>query len=226
MALLSVIVPVYNEAHTIKEILEKMHAVNLDKEIIVVEDGSTDGTDRMLKDLRSPNMKIIYHSSNRGKGAAFLTGLANATGDYVIIQDGDLEYDPREYVKLMQEMQAGGVDLVLGVRFTKGYHGLLIPRLGNRMLTGLINFLFRSDLNDFLTCYKLFRRDTLNALNLKSQGFDIDTELIIKSLKAKLRIKQVPITYVPRNYAQGKKIRIHDGVNAIFNILRFRFLKS
>ncbi len=223
MPLLSVIVPVYNESKTIREILQKIESVPLDKEIIVVEDGSTDGTDRMLKDIQLPNLKIVYHSSNRGKGAAVITGLANSGGDYVIIQDGDLEYDPREYVKLMQEMQKGDSDLVLGVRFTEGYHGLFIPRLGNQFLTKLINLLFGTKLNDYLTCYKLFRRQTMLELNLKSQGFNMDTEIIMKSIKAGLRIKQVPVTYVPRDYSQGKKIRIHDGLSAMFNIIKYRF---
>ncbi len=223
MPLLSVIIPVYNEANTIKQILEKVNSINIDKEVIVIDDGSTDSTDRILRNIDLPNLKKIYHSSNRGKGAAFLTGLSNAGGEFVIIQDADLEYDPSEYVKLMEEIKNGGTDLVLGVRFTKGYHGLLIPRLGNRFLTGFLNFLFKSSLNDFLTCYKLMRRDTLIALKLKSIYFDIDTEIITKALKNRLRIKQVPISYNPRNYNEGKKIRWTDGLWAIFYIFKYRF---
>lgn len=224
MPLLSVIVPVFNESKTIKEILEKVSLINIDKEIIVVDDGSSDGTDRLLKNISYPNLKIIYHSSNRGKGAAFLTGLANAGGEYIIIQDADLEYDPNEYLKLMEEMLKGDADLVLGARFTKGYHGLLIPRLGNRFLTGLINLLFGSNLNDFLTCYKLMRKTTIDSLNLKSNYFDIDTEIISKALKNHLRIKQIPISYNPRSYKEGKKIRWTDGAWAIIYILKYRFM--
>ncbi len=224
MPLISVIVPVYNEAKTIRQILDKINSVDIDKEIIVVDDGSFDGTDKILNDIRYDNLKIVHHSSNRGKGAALLTGLAHATGEFVIIQDADLEYNPQEYTKLMEEFMKGDADLVLGVRFTKGYRGLLIPRLGNRFLTTLLNILFGARLNDFLTCYKLFRRETINALNLKSQRFDIETEMIVKSLKKKLRIKQIPISYRPRAYSQGKKIRWLDGIYAIAGIIKYRLL--
>jgi len=223
MALLSVIVPVYNEVKTIRQILEKISTVAVDKEIIVVDDGSSDGTDKVLREIQLPNLKVIHHSSNRGKSAAFLTGLANATGEYVIIQDADLEYDPTEYVKLIDEFNKDGADIVLGSRFTEGYRGLLIPRLGNQFLTGLLNLLFGAQLNDFLTCYKLLRRDTLIKLDLKSQGFGIDTEIISKVLKRKLKIKQVPVSYKPRNYAEGKKIKWYDGIKAIASIIKYRF---
>jgi len=223
MPLLSVIVPVYNEVKTIRQILEKISTVAIDKEIIVVDDGSSDGTGKVLRDIQQPNLKVIHHSSNRGKGAAFLTGLSNATGDYVIIQDADLEYDPTEYVKLIDEFNKDGADIVLGARFTGGYRGLLIPRLGNQFLTGFLNLLFGVQLNDFLTCYKLLRRDTLNKLDLKSQGFGIDTEIVSKVLKRKLKIKQVPVSYKPRNYAEGKKIKWYDGIKAITSIIRYRF---
>lgn len=226
MPLLSVIVPVYNEAKTIRQILEKVNLVNIDKEIIVVDDGSGDGTTKILRDIKYDNLKIIYHGTNRGKGAAVLTGLANAVGEFVIIQDADLEYDPQEYIKLMEAIKKDNVDVVLGVRFTKGYHGLLIPRLGNRFVTSLLNILFGVNLNDFLTCYKLFRRDTINALNLKSQSFNIETEIIAKVIKRKLRIKQTPITYRPRSYAEGKKIRVLDGIHAIASIIKYRFRRE
>ena len=224
MPVLSVIVPVYNEAKTIRQILEKIESVNIDKEIIVVDDGSLDGTARILGDIKYYNLKIVYHSTNRGKGAAVLTGLANAVGEFVIIQDADLEYEPQEYIKLMEEIRKDDVDVVLGARFTKGYHGLLIPRLGNRFVTTMLNILFGSQLNDFLTCYKLLRRNTLVSLNLKSQSFNIETEIITKVLKRKLRVKQVPITYHPRSYAEGKKIRVLDGMHAIACIIKYRLI--
>ena len=224
MPLLSVIVPVYNEAKTIRQILEKIESVNIDKEIIVVDDGSLDGTARILGDIKYYNLKIVYHSTNRGKGAAVLTGLANAVGEFVIIQDADLEYEPQEYIKLMEEIRKDDVDVVMGARFTKGYHGLLIPRLGNRFVTTMLNILFGSQLNDFLTCYKLLRRNTLVSLNLKSQSFNIETEIITKVLKRKLRVKQVPITYHPRSYAEGKKIRVLDGMHAIACIIKYRLI--
>lgn len=224
MLLLSVIVPVYNEARTIRQILEKINSVNIDKEVIVVEDGSNDGTDKILRAINYENLKIIYHGSNRGKGAAFLTGLSNATGEFVIIQDADLEYEPQEYLRLMEVMRNSVADIVLGVRFTERYHGLLIPRIGNRFLTILLNTLFGVKINDFLTCYKLFRRATINSLDIRSQSFDMDTEIIAKALKKRMRIEQVPISYQPRNYAQGKKIRWIDGIHAILAIIKYRFL--
>jgi len=222
MPLLSVIVPVYNEVNTIRQILEKINALDIDKEIIVVDDGSCDGTSKILRDIEYANIRIIHHSSNRGKGAAFLTGLTNAKGEFVIIQDADLEYDPAEYIKLIEEIKKDNVDVVLGVRFTKGYHGLLIPKLGNRFLTGLLNILFAAQLNDFLTCYKLLRKDTLDKLKLASCGFSIDIEIIAKVLRRKLHIKQVPISYRPRSYAEGKKIKWMDGIRYIVNIIKYR----
>lgn len=224
MPILSVIVPVYNEAGTIKQIIDKIRLVNIDKEIIVVDDSSSDGTDKILRALRYNDLKVIHHSSNRGKGAAFLTGLANASGDFIIVQDADLEYDPADYIRLMDEIRKDGVGLVLGARFTKGHHGDLIPRLGNRFVTGLLNLLFGVKINDILTCYKLLRRDTALKLNLKSQGFCIDTEIIIKVIKQNLSIREVSINYNPRSYAEGKKIRAKDGIAYILNILKHRFI--
>ncbi len=223
MPLLSVIMPVYNEEKTIKQIIEKINAVSIDKEIIAVDDGSTDGTGKALREVVCPNLKVIHHSSNRGKGAAFLTALSNATGELVIIQDADLEYDPNDYLKLIEEFNKGGVDLILGARFLEGYRGMMIPRMGNRFLTGLLNVLFNTRLNDFLTCYKLLRRQTLNELGLKSSGFSIDTEIVTKILKKKLNIKQVAVSYKPRNYAEGKKIKWYDGVKDIISIIKYRY---
>jgi len=223
MPLLSVIVPVYNEAGTIKEILRKIESLDIDKEIIVVNDGSCDGTENMLSEVKGNNIKVIHHATNRGKGAAFLTGLENASGEFVIIQDADLEYDPAEYLKLLEVVKDEGTDLVFGVRFTKSYYGLLIPRLGNRFLTILINLLFGIHLNDFLTCYKLARRNTFITMDLKSQSFDIETEIVVKAIRNKLRIKQIPISYAPRSYKEGKKIRWLDGIHAIIAIIKYRF---
>ncbi len=223
MPLLSVIVPVYNEAKTIGEILEKINSVPIDKEIIVVNDGSYDGTEKILKDIKYNNLKIIHHSSNRGKGAAFLTGLSHAQGEFVIIQDADLEYDPNDYLKLMAAIKENNVDIVLGARFKKGYHGLLIHRLGNRLLTVLLNILFNVRLNDCFTCYKLFRRDTIIKLDLREQNFTIETEIVAKALKKGLRILEVPVSYSPRSYSEGKKIRCRDGFQAIKSIIKYRF---
>jgi glycosyltransferase involved in cell wall biosynthesis len=223
MPLLSVIVPVYNEAKTIRQILERINSVNIDKEIIVIDDGSFDGTEKILREIKYNNLKIIHHSSNRGKGAAFLTGLSQAQGEFIIIQDADLEYDPNDYLKLIEAIKEDNTDIVLGARFKEGYHGLLIHRLGNRLLTGLLNFLFNLKLNDCFTCYKLFRKDTINILNLKEQSFTIETEIVAKAAKKGLRIVEIPISYSPRAYSEVKKIRCRDGIRAIKSIIKYRF---
>lgn len=223
MPLLSVIVPVYNEAKTIRQILEKIYAVAIDKEIIVVDDGSSDGTGKILSDIRNDNLKIIHHSTNRGKGAAFLTGLANASGEFIIIQDADLEYDPNDYLLLFDAIKRdSSIDIVLGARFTEKSRGLLISRLGNRLITGFLNFLFGASLNDCFTCYKLFRRDTVNMLGLKSQSFNIEIEIIAKALRKNLRLLEIPVSYHPRTYKEGKKIRVVDGIKAMVSIIRYR----
>lgn len=223
MPLLSVIIPVYNEASTIKEILERINAIDIDKEVIVVDDGSFDGTSRILGDIKYDNMKLIHHTSNRGKGAAFLTGLSNATGEFVIIQDADLEYDPQDYFKLISAIKGNNADLVLGARFLKGYRGLFWHRIGNRTITWLLNILFGSRLNDSHACYKLAPRSVFNSLGLKGAGFEIDAEIVCNVLKKKMRILQVPVSYNPRSYKAGKKIRWLDGLWAIFYMFKYRF---
>ena len=224
MPQLSVIVPVYNEAKTIRQILEKIDFLTLDKEIIVVDDGSTDETGKILREIRISHLKVIHHSSNRGKGAAVLTALSHAQGEFVIIQDADLEYDPNDYSRLMQARIETNADIVLGARFTKGYKGTFIPQLGNRFLTSLMNFLFQTKLNDTFTCYKLFRRETILQLSLEAQSFDIEIEIVAKAIQKKLKIQEVPILYHPRTYAEGKKIRWKDGIRAIFSIIKYRFI--
>lgn len=224
MPQLSVIVPVYNEANTVRQILEKINSVSIDKEFIVVDDGSWDGTAGILRDINYSNLKIIHHSSNRGKGAAFLTGLAVASGEFVIIQDADLEYEPNDYSRLIAAMKEEKADLVLGARFQEGHRGLFIHRLGNRFLTGLLNLLFKSSLNDYATCYKLARKGTWDTLNLMATGFDIEVEMVCNALKKKLRILEIPISYYPRTYKEGKKIRWKDGLWAIFYLFKYRFL--
>jgi glycosyltransferase involved in cell wall biosynthesis len=220
--MLSVIVPVYNEAKTIKQVIEKILAVSIEKEIIVVDDSSTDDTGKILGDLRYENLKVIYHGSNRGKGAAVLTGLEHAAGEYVIVQDADFEYDPADYLKLMDAIQKGAGELILGARFTEGYHGMKIPKAGNRFLTGLVNKLFGVKLNDCFTCYKLMRKADLVGLSLSSSSFDIEIEILAKAIKKKMRIAEVPVTYTPRTYNEGKKIRIKDGMWAALRIFKFR----
>lgn len=226
MPLLSIIVPVYNEAETIRQILAKINTVNIDKEIIVVDNYSTDGTQDILQDiLRKKELdaaKVIYHSYNKGKGASVREGINEASGELVVIQDADLEYDPREYLNLMQPILEERADIVLGARFMVSHTGLMLHRWGNRFLTGLLNILFKCHLNDYATCYKMARKSVFASLNLEATSFDIEAEIICKALKKHLRIVEVPISYYPRSYAEGKKIRWFDGLETIISILKYR----
>lgn len=223
MPLLTVIVPAYNEEKTIRDIVEKINSVHVDKEIIVIDNGSQDETGRILRGIHLPNLRIIHHVTNRGKGGAVLTGLSKAAGQYVIIQDADLEYDPQDYALLLKAAQEQNADLVLGARFTKGYHGSPIPRMGNCFLTALFNLLFGVKLNDCLTCYKLFPTSKLPDLKLTSKNFDIEIEIISKAIRKNYKTVEVPISYHPRTYKAGKKIRWGDGLKLATTILKFRF---
>lgn len=223
MPLLSVVVPVYNESKTIRQILEKINSIDIDKEIIVVDDGSCDGTDKILREIRFSNFTVIHHTRNRGKGAAFLTGLAHSKGEFVIIQDADLEYDPNDYFKMIETIKKTNADIVLGVRFVKGYNGLFLHRIGNRVLSALFNLLFHTKLNDCFTCYKFMRRSRLNSLDLKAQRFELEVEIIARAVIKKMRIVEIPIAYHPRSYCEGKKIRFNDAFAAILTMIRFRF---
>jgi len=229
MPLLSVIVPVYNEAKTIRQILEKINSVAIEKEIIVVDNCSTDGTQDILQDILKKkefsSIRVVYHSYNKGKGESVKEGIHESKGEFVVIQDADLEYDPREYLNLMKPLLENRADIALGARFISGHSGLMLHRLGNKFLTGFLNFMFATRLNDYATCYKMARRDVFLNLGLKSQSFDIEVEIICKALKNHLRIAEVPISYYPRSYAQGKKIRWFDGFQAIISILKYRFIK-
>lgn len=227
MPLLSVIVPVYNEAKTIRKILEKISAVTIDKEVIVVDDASMDGTQAILHDIlrnREINLsKVVHHSDNKGKGESVQEGIRQASGEFVVIQDADLEYEPQDYLGLIKPLLEDRADIALGARFSGGHSGLMFHKLGNRFLTGFLNFLFGCRLNDYATCYKMARRVLLFNLELTSKGFEIDVEIICKALKKNLRIVEVPISYSPRTYCEGKKIRWFDGLRAMASILKYRF---
>jgi len=224
MPLLSVIVPVYNAASTIRQTLEKINAVAVDKEIIVVDDGSSDGTDKILHNIESANLKIIHHTTNRGKGAAFLTALSHARGDFVIIQDANLAYNPDDYLRLIEEVRPGRADIAIGARFLGGRQGLLMHWLSNKLITALLNLLFRSRLNDCLSCYKLAARGTWYTLNLKAGGLDIDAEIICNALKNKKRIVEIPISYRPPTRQESQKARWIDSLRAIFYIFKYRIV--
>jgi glycosyltransferase involved in cell wall biosynthesis len=224
---ISVVIPVYNEVSTIREIVARVQAVDLEKEIIIVDDGSTDGTREQLQEitLSHQNVRVLYHDQNQGKGAALRTGFESTSGDIVIIQDADLEYDPREYPVLLEPILDGRADIVYGSRFLGGPHRVLFfwHYLGNKFLTLLSNAVTNLNLTDMETCYKVFRREVLSDIQLKSNRFGFEPEFTAKIAKKDFRIYETPISYSGRTYAEGKKIGWKDGAKAIFAIIWFRF---
>ena len=223
---LSVLIPVYNEKATVLALLDAVAAaqVPLEKELVVVDDGSTDGTRELLNGLQGKGIKIFFHEKNRGKGAALRTALEKATGDLAIIQDADLEYDPADYGAMVKPLLDGKADVVYGSRFLGGPHrGLLFwHRFGNWIFTMLANVLYDINLTDMGTCYKAFRREIVAAIPLRSERFGIEAELTAKFCKRKLRIFEVPISYSGRTYAEGKKITWKDGFAYLGALLRYR----
>lgn len=224
MPLLSVIVPCYNESRTIRSIIEQVQAVQLDKEIIVVDDHSRDDSPKILAELSQAdaNVRVFRHEVNRGKGGAIRTGLAEARGDIVVIQDADLEYDPNDYYELIYPIVSGKVDVVFGARFLGRHTGMYFwNAIGNKTLTFLTNFFYNSWISDMETCYKVMRTDIMRSLNLESRDFRIEPEMAAKILRLGYRIYEVPISYMGRTYEEGKKIRPSDGIKAIATLLRF-----
>ena len=222
---LSVVIPVYNEIATIEEILNRVKSVPLEKEIIVVEDASTDGTREWLQKLDDPDIKVFFHDKNRGKGAALRTAFEKVAGEIVVVQDADLEYDPREYDRLIEPIIDGRADVVYGSRFTGGPQRVLFfwHYVGNKFLTLLSNMLTNLNLSDMETCYKIFRAELLEKITLTSNRFGFEPEITAKFAKLHCRIYEVPISYSGRNYEEGKKITWKDGLAAFFHIVRFRF---
>ena len=222
---LSVVIPVFNEAETVCEVIDRVRRTPYNTEIIVVDDGSTDATSDKLAGLApSDDLRLLRHETNLGKSAALRTGFGHVTGDIVIVQDADLEYDPRDYEKLLEPILDGRADVVFGSRFLGGPHRVLFfwHYLGNRFLTLLSNALTNLNLTDMETCYKAFRSPVLQDLVLKSNRFGFEPEFTAKVARRGLRIYEVPISYSGRTYAEGKKITWHDGVSALLTILRFR----
>lgn len=225
--MISVVIPVYNEVQTIKEIVARVQEVELEKEIIIVDDYSTDGTREHLREINqaNENVKVLYHDHNQGKGAALRKGFQAITGDIVIIQDADLEYDPREYPLLLGPIVDGRADVVYGSRFLGGPHRVLFfwHYLGNKFVTLLSNMLTNLNLTDMETCYKVFKSEVLAEIKLKSNRFGFEPEFTAKIAKKGFRIYETPISYSGRTYAEGKKIGWKDGVKAVVAILWFRF---
>lgn len=226
---LSIIMPVYNECSTLREILRQVRAVELpgiEKEILVVDDGSTDGSrDVLAEEAKAGDIRVFYHEQNRGKGAAVRTAVEHATGDIVLIQDADLEYDPRDYPALIRPILEGRVAVVYGSRFLGPRKAMLFwHMLGNKLLTLTTNILYNAILSDMETCYKCFRADVLKAIPLRSRRFDFEPEITAKVLKRGYRIFEVPISYYGREYAEGKKITWRDGPIAFWTLIKYRFV--
>ncbi len=230
--LLSVVIPVFNEKTTIEQILARVSATPYDKEIIIVDDASTDGTRDILKKLEAggedapqTQVRVFYHDQNQGKGAALRTGFEQARGQIVLIQDADLEYDPADYPALLKPIQDGRADVVYGSRFIGGPHRVLFfwHRLGNYLVTLLSNMLTNLNLTDMETGYKVFRRDIVQRIHIKSNRFGVEPELTAKLARMGARIYETPISYSGRDYAEGKKITWRDGLAALWHIFRFRF---
>ncbi len=226
--LLSVVVPVYNERVTVAEVIRRIRAVDVpvDIEIIAVDDGSSDGTDKVLAALADSTVRVLTHGVNQGKGAAVRTGMAAARGDLLLIQDADLEYDPADWPRLLEPILRGKARVVYGSRFTGERKNMLpLHWIGNRFLSLVTNLLYSSTMSDMETCYKLFDRRILEGLTIESDKFDFEPEITAKILRRGFRIYEVPISYVGREMSEGKKITWKDGIGALRALIKYRFTR-
>jgi glycosyltransferase involved in cell wall biosynthesis len=224
--LLSVVVPVFNERTTLTEIIRRMRAVDLpmDREIVVVDDGSSDGSDKILTAMEDSTVRVLSHRTNKGKGAAIRSGLEVVRGDLVLIQDADLEYDPEDWPKLIAPMLRGKADVVYGSRFTGERKNMLFWHwVGNRFLSLVTNVLYNTTISDMETCYKLFDRSVLAGITVESDRFEFEPEITAKLLRRGHRIYEVPISYSGREFHEGKKITWRDGIGALVTLVKYRF---
>ncbi len=225
---LSVVIPVYNEYDTIETLLTRVMSVGLADEIIIVDDGSTDGTRKLLQELAPDHevINLILHEKNQGKGAAVQTGFKAATGDLILIQDADLEYDPRDYVTMLKPIRDGVADVVYGSRFLGAPRRVTMfwHMVANKMLTLMTNLLYNSILTDMETGYKLFKSEIIKNIPLRSKRFNIEPEITAKLLKRRVRIFEVPITFNPREYEEGKKIGLGDAFEAVWSLIKYRLV--
>jgi glycosyltransferase involved in cell wall biosynthesis len=228
-AILSVVMPVYNEKQTVLQIIDKVLKLEMVKELIIVNDCSTDGTGELLKKATfDSRVKIFFHDKNLGKGAALRTGFAKVTGAIVVIQDADLEYDPSEFIEMIRPIREGVADVVYGSRLSGGKPQrvyMFWHRIGNGFLTFLTNLLYNTTLSDMETCYKMFRREVIQQITIKSNDFAVEPELTAKIFKNKrLRVYELPISYYGRTYEEGKKISWRHGVGAMIALIKYRFM--
>jgi len=224
---LTVIIPAYNEKNTIQEIVRRVQATKLVDEIIIVDDGSTDGTRALIAPMDGQdNVKVIFHEKNQGKGAAVSTGISAASGDVLMIQDADLEYDPREYPNLMKPIEEGLADVVYGSRFLGAPHRAILfwNMVANKLLTLMTNVLYNNILTDMETGYKVFKREVVADMKIHAKRFDFEPEFTAKILKKNVRLFEVPITFNPRDYSEGKKIKMKDAFAAVWTLLKYRFM--
>jgi glycosyltransferase involved in cell wall biosynthesis len=224
---LSVVIPVYNEKNTITEILRRVKTTGRADEIILVDDGSTDGTRELLRTLASPPaVQVVFHEKNLGKGAALRTGFQQASGEVILVQDADLEYNPAEYPALLEPIECGQADVVYGSRFLGSKHRVTMfwHMVANQLLTFATNILYNSILSDMETGYKVFRADLLKSIPLRANRFDFEPEITAKILKRKARVFEIPISFNPREYDEGKKIGLADAFAAVWALIRYRFV--